>query len=120
MRQSSQLGGSFGTAVSDPGPGIGVRDDLERPPDESLHAGDAAVIPRSPLFPRSQEHQVQPQRVRPISLHQRVRADLGTPTLAHLGAFCGEDHALVAELAERFSVIHQTQISQNLGEEASV
>jgi hypothetical protein len=89
------------------GIGGGVRDDLgvhgavgadEFAPDllqETVHALDAARVPRLHRLERAEEHQVQAQRVGAVRLDDGVGVDDVAAALGHLFAVLAEDDALV-------------------------
>src|SRR5215204_3157993 len=76
------------------------------------------------IRPRSRitlvKKRVQPQGIGAVLRDQLVRSNLRAPALAHLGPLFGQDHALVAQAQEGLAVLDETEVADDLGEEARV
>ena len=60
------------------------------------------------------------KRVGAMIADELIRRNLCAATLAHLGSFFGQDHALVAKAGERLAMIDHAQIAQHFREEPRV
>ncbi len=85
-----------------------------------MDAFDRVHIPRSPLIPRADEHQIPTDRVRAVFFHKLIGIDDVAAAFRHLLAIWSQNHALVEQAQHGFVKVYNAQIAQRLGEETCV